>query len=179
MPRRARCARIQLCLRTCSCVCVCAHMPAYFPKCMSVFVHTGLGGEWDEQPAQDLRKSIKLQWKCLNDEAMPTQAHDDVCNKWSSCLKMATDSNGVPRFDTILAILKGSGADKAPSLEQFKSIQLLQEHQPPCRDPFMYAHTRTHVLAHTHAFNSSANTPAGTRAHAWDTSSNSSRNTSA
>jgi hypothetical protein len=97
----------------------------------------GLGGEWDEQPAQDLRKSIKLQWKCLNDEAMPTQAHADVCKKWSSCLKMATDSNGVPRFDTILAILKGSGADKAPSLEQFKSIQLLQEHQSPCRDPFM------------------------------------------
>jgi hypothetical protein len=94
----------------------------------------GLGGEWRTQAAKDLRNSILLQQRCLEDETMPGYTQiAGVCARWKSCL------TGQGKVDTVRNILEAFGASAAPPLPQFSSgRRLLQSgNQARCRDPFI------------------------------------------
>jgi hypothetical protein len=93
----------------------------------------GLGGLWSQDAAKNLRESILLQSKCLNDQVLPAD-HKTVCARFKSCL---SSSGHLPR---VRELLEASNAHHAPPLPQFTELIEARDHSadsPTCRNPWL------------------------------------------
>ena len=96
------------CAHVCMLACTCA-----LARALALTLMQGLAEHWESQQSKDLRTSMRLQWACMQDQALPGYpAHQAVCKRWVKCLKDSL------RFGDIFTILQARGASKAPPLPQ-------------------------------------------------------------